>query len=324
IKREIGVGQLRDRRAVGLPVIAALGGMIVPALIFTAFNAGGPGADGWGIPMATDIAFALGVVTLLGSRVPPSVKVLLLTLAIADDIGAIVVIALFYSDDLAVGWLVAAVAITALVIVMRRVGVVHPLPFVAAGLALWAAVYESGIHATIAGVVMGLTMPARPAVDGGESPCDRLIGMLHPWTSFVVVPLFALANAGIGLSVDAISDPSSVLVGVAVALVVGKLIGVVGFSWLAVRVGIGRLPAAATWRHIVGVGALAGIGFTVSLFITGLAFDAPTLQADAKVGIFGASIVAALAGAAVFASARDRGVVSTVCHIAAGSEDSAR
>jgi NhaA family Na+:H+ antiporter len=332
IKKELVSGELRDRRAVALPAMAALGGMIVPALIFVAFNAGGDGSRGWGIPMATDIAFALGVVALLGARVPGPVKVLLLTLAIVDDIGAIVVIAIFYSSGIDAVMLAVAVAIVAGVVVLHRLHVEYPPVLVAAGVALWLVVYESGVHATIAGVVMGLLTPAVAAqteleadevvdvlagrpdlharevrataalVKGSISACERTIDALHPWTSFVIVPLFALGNAGIELSGDAISSPSRVAFGVAVALVVGKFLGVVSFSWLAVRIGLGRLPTGARWSHMAGVGAVAGIGFTVSLFVTGLAFDDPGLQADAKIGILAASIVAATAGALVFSS----------------------
>jgi Na+:H+ antiporter, NhaA family len=330
IKRELVVGELRDRRAIAVPAMAALGGMIVPALIYSAFNAGGPGAGGWGIPMATDIAFALGVVALLGSRVPTPIKVLLLTLAIVDDIGAIVVIAIFYSDELQLGFVVGALAVALMVVGMHRVRVIYPPVMVLAGFAMWLMLFESGVHATIAGVVMGLLTPAKPLQNDLEaeqfvdvlenrsdlqaddvrhaamlirnsvSACERLIGALHPWTSYVIVPLFALANAGIVLSADAISSPSRVLAGVAVALVAGKLIGIVGFSWLTVRLGLGRLPNGTTWSQLFGVGALAGIGFTVSLFITGLAFDSAAIQDDAKIGIFAASIVAAMAGALVF------------------------
>jgi NhaA family Na+:H+ antiporter len=330
IKREMTVGELRDRRAVGLPVMAALGGMVVPALIYLSFNAGGGGVDGWGIPMATDIAFALGVVALLGRRVPAAIKVLLLTLAIVDDIGAIVVIAIFYTDELRWGLLLAALGLIALIAVMHRVQVTSAPALFLLGLALWLVVFESGVHATIAGVALGLLTPARPmqteleadeivdalenrddlhaadvravasAVRGSVSACDRLIDVLHPWTSFVIVPIFALANAGIGLSVDTFSDPSAVLLGVLAGLVVGKLVGVVSFSWLAVRLGVGRLPAGARWGHIVGVGAVAGIGFTVSLFITGLAFTSESVQDDAKAGTLVASMVAALVGAALF------------------------
>jgi NhaA family Na+:H+ antiporter len=329
IKRELVVGELRDRRAVALPAMAALGGMLVPAAIFLAFNAGGDGRQGWGIPMATDIAFALGVVALLGRRVPPAVKVLLLTLAIVDDIGAILVIAVFYTDRVEFEFVIAAVVIAAIVLVMHRARVVYPPMIAIAGFALWLAVYESGIHATIAGVVMGLLTPARPIqseleaeelvdvlesdddvradevratatlIRGSVSPCDRLIDGLHPWTSYLIVPIFALANAGIVLSADAITSPSAVLAGVAVALVAGKFIGVTVFSWIAVRLGFGRLPDGARWGHVMGVGAVAGIGFTVSLFITGLAFDDVAVQDDAKIGILAASVIAALAGAAV-------------------------
>jgi NhaA family Na+:H+ antiporter len=319
-----------------LPALAALGGMIVPALIYTAFNAGGAGSDGWGIPMATDIAFAMGVVALLGSRVPAPVKVLLLTLAIVDDIGAIAVIAVFYTDDLRAGMLLVAAGLAVLVWAMYRVNVTSPVLFVVAGAALWLAVYESGVHATIAGVVLGLLTPARPSQSALESdeivqvlenrselkaedvratanlirdsvsPCDRLIEAFHPWTSYVVLPIFALANAGIPLSADTIRDPSDVLLGVVVGLVVGKLVGVVSFSWLAVRLGIGRLPAGTRWGHIVGLGAVAGIGFTVSLFISGLAFPPGPLQDDAKMGILIASGIAAALAALVFSTASRR------------------
>jgi NhaA family Na+:H+ antiporter len=336
IKRELIVGELRDRRSVALPALAALGGMIVPAVIYLSFNGGGDGADGWGIPMATDIAFALGVVALLGSRVPAGVKVLLLTLAIVDDIGAIAVIAVFYADDFEPGLLVVAAGIAALVAVMHKAHVIYPPLLAITAMALWLAVYESGVHATIAGVVLGLLTPARPIqteleaeeivdvletraelraddvratatlIRGSVSACDRLIDALHPWTSFVVVPVFALANAGINLSVGAIAEPSAVLIGVAVALVVGKIIGIVSFSWLAIRLRLGRLPDGAHWGHIVGVGAVAGIGFTVSLFITGLAFDSKVLQDDAKIGTLIASVVAAGGGAIILGLAARR------------------
>lgn len=340
IKRELVVGELRDRRAVALPAMAALGGMIVPAAIFLAFNAGTDGAKGWGIPMATDIAFALGVVALLGSRVPPAVKVLLLTLAIVDDIGAIIVIAIFYTDRVEFKFVIAAAVIAAVVTMMHRARVVYPPLIALAGFALWLTVYESGIHATIAGVIMGLLTPARPIqseleaeelvnvlendddiradevrataalIRGSVSACDRLIDALHPWTAYLIVPIFALANAGIVLSGDAISSPSAVMSGVAVALVAGKFIGVTMFSWIAVRFGFGRLPEGTRWGHVMGVGAVAGIGFTVSLFITGLAYDDIAIQDDAKIGILAASIIAALAGAAILvAAARPGGKV---------------
>jgi len=336
IKRELVVGELRDRRAVALPAMAALGGMLVPAAFYLAFNAGGDGAHGWGIPMATDIAFALGVVALLGGRVPPAVKVLLLTLAIVDDIGAIVVIAVFYTNEIEFTFVVVAAAISVLVMLMHRVRIVYPPAIAIAGFALWLAVYESGIHATIAGVIMGLLTPARPIqseleaeelvsvlendddiraeevratamlIRGSVSACDRLIEGLHSWTSYLIVPIFALANAGIVLTADSITSPTAVLGGVAIALVAGKIVGVTVFSWIAVRLGIGRLPEGTRWGHIIGVGAVAGIGFTVSLFITGLAFDDVAIQDEAKIGILAASVIAALAGAGVLAAASRR------------------
>ena len=336
IKRELVAGELRDRKAVALPAMAALGGMIVPALIFLAFNAGGDGRDGWGIPMATDVAFALGVVALLGSRVPASIKVLLLTLAIVDDIGAIVVIALFYTSDLEPTFLVFAAGVAVVVAVILRLDVTYPPIFLGLGLLLWLLVYESGVHATIAGVVMGLLTPgtarqtdleadefvnvlenrgdlhasdvrvAAYAIRGSVSACDRLIDGLHPWTSYVIVPLFALANAGVQLDGGQLTDPSAVFVGVFLGLVIGKLVGISAFSWLTVRVGLGRLPAGTNWAHIVGVGTVAGIGFTVSLFITGLAFEPVALQDDAKIGILTASIIAAIVGWVVFSWAGRR------------------
>lgn len=333
IKRELIVGELRDRRSVALPAMAALGGMLVPAAIYFGFNAGTDGTAGWGIPMATDIAFALGVVALLGSRVPAAVKVLLLTLAIVDDIGAILVIAVFYTDQVQLTFLIAAAIITCIVLIMHRAHIVY-MPLIALmGGALWICVFESGVHATIAGVIMGVLMPARPLqseleadevvgmlnrstpvrareirvaaslIRGSVAACDRMTEVIHPWSSYLIIPIFALANAGISLSADAITSPSSVLSGVAVALVFGKFIGVTVFSWIAVRFGLGRLPAGVTWTHILGVGSVAGIGFTVSLFITDLAFTKPALQDDSKIGILIASIVAALVGVVVLARA---------------------
>ena len=261
--------------------------------------------------------------------VPAALKVFLLTLAIVDDIGAIVVIALFYTDDLAPQYLVAAAGLVGLVVLMRRGRVVYPPVYIAAGVALWLAVYESGVHATIAGVVMGLLTPARPlqseldaqamvdhlenrpeltvdevratsrAIAQSVSLCDRLIELLHPWTSYVIVPIFALANAGIALNGSAFTSPSSVFLGVTVGLVLGKLAGITAFVWLAVHLRVATLPQGATWRHVTGVAAVAGIGFTVSLFITSLAFTDPGLQADAKAGILAASIVAAVIGSLV-------------------------
>ena len=331
IKRELVVGELRQPAAAALPAIAALGGMVVPALIYTAFNAGGDGSAGWGIPMATDIAFAVGVVSLLGRWVPTSLKIFLLTLAIVDDIGAILVIALFYTDDLSVGWLVAALALVGVLILMRLGRVWYTPMYLAVGVVVWLAVFQSGVHATIAGVVLGLLAPARPllstsrigdvlqrSLSGGPvsasaarraafelregvSVAERLEDLLHPWTSFLIIPIFALANAGVELSSDSIEAAvsSPVTIGVVLGLVLGKLAGVGSFTWVAVRLGWCELPRRATWSKVLGIGAVSGIGFTVSLFITNLAFDSPETTEQAKIGILVASAAAAVIGAVI-------------------------
>jgi NhaA family Na+:H+ antiporter len=302
IKRELVEGELRDRRQAATPALAALGGMVVPALIYLGFNAGGAGQDGWGIPIATDIAMAVGVLSLLGSRVVPSIKVFLLALAIVDDIGAIVVIAVFYASEFEVLPFLAALAVVGAIVVVQRLGVDAVAVYVVLGAGLWLALHESGVHATLAGVALGLLTPTRRRRRGAsESVVEWLEHGLHPWTSFVIVPLFALANAGIPISADSLSDAASstITYGVIAGLVVGKLVGVTAATWLAVRLRIGDLPRAASWRSIVGIGALAGIGFTVSIFVTGLAFADVALQDEAKLGILTASLLAAMLGAAV-------------------------
>ncbi|HTH06856.1 MAG TPA: Na+/H+ antiporter NhaA [Ilumatobacteraceae bacterium] len=335
IKREVVEGELRDPRTAALPAIAAIGGMTVPALIYVAINAGGAGVSGWGIPMATDIAMAIGVVSLLGSRVAPSLKLFLLALAIVDDIGAILVIAIFYSDDIDFGALSIAVVLVGAVALLRWLGVRYVALYVVVGAALWLAVFESGVHATIAGVILGLMAPTRPFrqrelideeslldVSTAEAAAQTAMlaresvsvvewmeHLLHPWTSFLIVPLFALANAGIPITSTTLSHAfsSRVTYGVLFGLVVGKFIGVVGASWIATRLGIGTMPRGATWRGIFGVGAVAGIGFTVSIFVAGLAFDdKPLLENDAKIGILAASIIAATIGSFVLARREPR------------------
>jgi NhaA family Na+:H+ antiporter len=284
--------------------------------------------------MATDIAMAVGVVSLLGSRVVPSLRLFLLALAIVDDIGAILVIAVFYSGEIHFDALAVAIGLVLLVAVLRRAGV-RPNPiYVVAGAGMWLALEESGLHATLAGVVMGLMAPTRPIVQRefvdaealadistasaarqtavlareSVSLVEWLEHVLHPWTSFVIVPLFALANAGVPISVDALSDAASspITYGVVVGLVVGKLVGVTGFTWLAVRWRLGELPPGATWRGIVGVGALAGVGFTVSIFVAGLAFDDLARQDEAKIGILVASVLAAALGSFILTRRRAR------------------
>ncbi len=342
IKRELVSGELRDPRVAALPAIAALGGMVVPALIYLAFNSSGTEARGWGIPMATDIAFALGVLSLVAPRIPTSLKAFLLALAIVDDIGAIVVIAIFYSG--LIDWvpLVLAAALVAGVGLLQRLRVTYGIVFTVMGLAAWLATSASGIHPTIAGVALGLVTRAtpfqRPAavsleahrianetldqpdpVDAdaplwlrlGElsrqavSPLARMESLLHPWTSFVVIPIFALANAGIELSGSALAEAatSPVTQGVVAGLVVGKPLGIALASWLGIRFGLARLPRDAGLLHLVGVGALAGIGFTVSIFIADLAFTDRSLEEAAKVGVLWASILAGAVGAALIAVA---------------------
>ena len=331
IKQEVVGGQLASPRAAAIPAIGAVGGMVVPAAVYTAVNAGGAGADGWAIPMATDVAFALGVLALLGRWVPPGLKVVLLALAIVDDIGAIVVIAAFYTSDIEPGWLAAAAAGLAAVALIRRRGVRYMPVYAVLGAAVWFATYRSGVHATVAGVALGLLTPARPlmpevdadrvagelsgdtAVSAAEvraisfriresvPVAERLQDLLHPWTSFVVVPLFALANAGVAVSSGALADAatSPVTLGVVLGLVVGKTVGVAGAVALGRRLGLGVLPPGVTMRHVVGMGGLAGIGFTVSLFVTGLAFGDGALADQAKLGILAASVLAAAVGAVV-------------------------
>lgn len=337
IKRELVHGDLRHRSTALLPVVCAIGGMVVPALLYLAFNAGGPGERGWGVPMATDIAFSLGVLALAGRRVPVSLKVFLLTLAVVDDIGAIIVIALFYSAGVQVGWLLAAVAVVGAFGLLHRLGVQSLVPYVVLAGALWVATFEAGIHATIAGVALGLLTPARPwqrpeavrhvaatwleedhLADGRDeerdqtamlevaalaaeavSPVERFERALHPYTSFVVLPVFALANAGVDLSpvTGAPSLSSPVSLGVLFGLVLGKPIGITLAAVIATRAGGVRLPAHAGWVEMVGVGLLAGIGFTVSLFVTGLAFEGP-LADEAKLAILLASLLAGALGSA--------------------------
>jgi NhaA family Na+:H+ antiporter len=295
IKRELVEGELRDRARARLPVAAALGGMVGPALIYFVWNPSGEATRGWGIPMATDIAFALGLLALLGPRVPRGLKLFLLTLAIVDDIGAIVVIAVFYSDGIEPVWLGGGAAVLAVIYVARRLGARHPLVVVLPAFVLWVCVFQSGVHATIAGVTLGLLIPA--ATDRDRVVLDRLERGIHPWTSFLIVPVFALANAGVALGPDALREAASspIAWGVATGLVAGKIVGIVGVTALGPRLRLGRLPAGVRFRQVLGIGAVAGIGFTVSLFVAEVAFNG-TLLDEAKAGILAASLVAAALG----------------------------
>jgi NhaA family Na+:H+ antiporter len=298
IKRELTVGELSAWRHAALPVVAAAGGMVVPALVYVAVNIGGDGVGGWGIPMATDIAFAVGVLALAGDRLPSAVRVLVLALAVVDDLGVIVVIAVFYADDLAVVPLLVGLAGLAAIAVLRRAGRHQPVLHVALGVGVWFAVHESGVHATIAGVAVALLVP----VASGE----RLERALVPWTERLILPLFALVNAGVVLSADAVGDAagSAVTLGIVLGLVVGKPLGVGGAAWLAVRAGWVHLPPGVATRHLAVLASVAGIGFTVSLFVAGLAFDDPALTAEATIGVLVGSLLATAVAVGALRTAR--------------------
>ena len=340
IKREILVGELATRRTATLPVAAALGGMLVPAMLYSFLNAGGPGAVGWGIPVATDIAFALGVLALLGDRVPGSLRVFLAALAIADDLGAVLVIALFYTGTLDWSALAGAAAVLTILVSCNRLGVHRPQIYAVLGAVLWLFVLKSGVHATVAGVLLALTIPARTRINeeefveraeegladfraadapgttvlsnrghqqalqalesacaSAQAPLQKMEHALHGAVLFFVMPVFAIANAGVSLGGGvgaAVRSP--IAWGVAVGLVVGKPIGILLASILAVRSGMADLPAGVNWRHVHGVGWLGGIGFTMSLFVAGLAFSDHGVLDTAKIGVFAASVVAGTVG----------------------------
>lgn len=323
VKRELVHGELRDPRRAALPIAAALGGMIAPAAIYLLLIGDGPGRDGWGIPMATDIAFVVGCMAVLGKRIPIGLRVLLLTLAIADDIGAILVIAIGYSDGVDLGMLGLGAAGIALVALLARMGVRSFGVYTVVGIAIWLFFHESGVHATIAGVILGLQTPARSYLDqtalgrflqrpeasqvagvGGVqrvmqiaresvSPLDYLMHALHAWVGFAILPIFALANAGVRLDAAALTHPLAISVGA--GLLLGKPIGIVAVSWIAVKTRLSSLPAGVTWSVVGGAGFLAGIGFTMAIFIASLALEGELLD-TAKVGILAGSALAAVIG----------------------------
>ena len=306
IKRELVKGELRELKTAILPIGAAVGGMILPALVYLAFNSSGLTSQGWGIPIATDIAFAVAVLSLLGRHVPLSLKIFLLTLAIADDIGAIIIIALFYAEIIHYGFLLASIGLVLSLFVFRkqltdRLGLV-----VIAGAVLWVTTHLSGIHASIIGAAMGLLAPVA-SQGNGLSVSEKVEKFFLPISTFLVLPLFAFANAGFVLTTDVLDDNSSVIWGIILGLIVGKSIGITAVSWLLVKLGVAKLPEHVHWPHIVGVGFIAGIGFTVSIFITELAFSGNTGLIDtAKVSICIASIVSALLGMIVLRLVRQR------------------
>jgi len=340
VKRELVAGELRDLRKAALPIAAALGGMIVPAAIYLFLQWGEPGQRGWGIPMATDIAFVVGCMALLGSRVPPGLRVMLLSLAIADDIGAIIVIAIGYTDTIHWGALAAGVAGFGVIYALMRLGVRSKGIYTVVGIGVWFGFHESGVHATVAGVIIGLMTPTESAVSDsglqrtlgqldqflhGEwdsdtqrrqllqrmqraareamSPLEWLEHNLHPWVSFGIIPLFALANAGVPFELSDLG--SDVAVATMLGLFVGKPLGVFGASFLAVKLGLASLPRGVSWLAVLGGGFLAGIGFTMALFIAGLALEGDALDI-AKVGILGGSLASAAVGMGVLMAALPR------------------
>jgi len=341
IKRELLVGELSSMQKASLPIAAALGGMIVPAVLYTVFNMGGNGSSGWGIPMATDIAFVVGIMALLGPRVPLTLKVFVLALAIADDIGAVLVIAIFYTSEISITALVVAGVILIILASLNKLGTKSLIPYTILGIILWVAFLKSGVHATIAGILLAFTIPASARYntkrfsdktkallnkfdqtgEHGENvlsnegrqtdvmaieenckkiltPLQRFEHGLHPWVSFLIIPIFALANAGVTLAgmdvIGAITSPVSL--GIIVGLFIGKQVGIFGFSWIAVKLKFASLPEGVTWKKIYAGGILAGIGFTMSLFIAGLAFTDQTLIDLSKIGVLCGSLLSGVIG----------------------------
>lgn len=337
IKRELLVGELSSLRQALFPISAAIGGMLIPAAIFLAINAGRPGESGWGIPMATDIAFALGILALLGKRAPLSLKIFLTAVAIVDDIGAVLVIALFYTSELVWSSLGLAAIIFVILLLISRMGVRKPLPYALLGILLWVAFLKSGVHATVAGVLLAMAIPATTIINrkgflertrhyleqfenegirdgnpfttnkqraylqaiedctnGVQAPLQQMEHALHPWVAYFIMPIFALANAGVNLRTDLLAALLNPLaIGIVLGLVIGKQIGITVMAWLVTRIGLSEKAKSITWRQIYGVSMLGGIGFTMSLFISNLAFDDPALLANAKVGILAASAISA-------------------------------
>jgi NhaA family Na+:H+ antiporter len=341
IKRELLVGELSSIQKASLPIAGALGGMIVPAILYTIFNTGGEGARGWGIPMATDIAFVVGIMALLGPRVPITLKIFVLALAIADDIGAVLVIAIFYTAEISTSALVIAAIVLLILIVLNRLGTKSLIPYTIFGVILWLAFLKSGVHATIAGVLLAFTIPASSRYDTNkfservkqlinhfdstgdhwknvlnnserqhdvmaiEESCEKILTplqrfehQLHPWVAFLIIPVFALANAGVTIAgMDFIAAlTSSVSLGIILGLFIGKQIGIFIFSFAAVKFKLASLPYGVSWKNLYGAGILAGIGFTMSLFIAGLAFTNPELLDLAKIGILSGSLLSGIIG----------------------------
>jgi len=346
IKREFTVGHLATKRQAALPVAAAIGGMAAPALLYLAIIPQGPWSHGWGVPMATDTAFAVALIVMMGARVPVELRIFLTAAAIVDDIGAILVVAAFYSGELSLGHLAGAVVVTGLLAWLNRSGVYRVLPYMLLGLVLWALVHAGGLHATLAGVVLALFIPTRPPAnlraltmqanalvmaeakhseevlrhgpslptlraldaihDRIESPADRMLRHVEPWSSYAVLPLFALANAGVAMATEVLAGREPLMFAIAAGLVIGKPVGLLAASWLAVRLNLALKPDEYSWRQLAGAGALAGIGFTMSLFIAGQAFPVPDDFDAAKIAVFAASIASAVIGVIILWTAPRR------------------
>lgn len=300
IKREIVKGELRTLRAASVPIVAAIGGMAVPAIIYMAINNGQQGFSGWGIPMTTDIAIAVGVLALLGNRIPSALRLFLLTLAVVDDIGAILIIAVFYSQAVNLTALAVAAGILLCIGILQWLRLLNFGIFVMLGIALWFAFHASGVHAAIAGALLGLSAPIVSRRKDKRAIAGRLERALIPVSAFVVVPLFALANAGVAFSVNAFDERAAILAGIGIVagLVIGKVLGIVGATWLLVKLTSARLPKEVSWRLLSGAGLLAGIGFTLSIFIAEIAFTSESLTQAAKISIFVASLLSAGLGLA--------------------------
>jgi NhaA family Na+:H+ antiporter len=349
IKRELLIGELSDIKRAMLAVVGAVGGMVVPAAIYAYWNAGLPSLRGWGIPMATDIAFAIGVITILGSRAPLALKVFITAVAIVDDLGAVLVIAIFYTADLATQPLIVAAVAMGVLTLFNRMNVRSPWPYILVGVVLWIAVLKSGVHATVAGVLLAFTIPANRTMDapsflekarrylaefaedlkpgqsaptedqrdavhalekaaeGLQAPLARLEHGLHPWVAYFIMPVFALANAGVSFQGgDGGLFDSPITVGIIAGLLFGKQIGILFFAWITMKMGITAMPDGVNWRQMWGVSLLAGIGFTMSLFIANLAFESRAMLVDAKIGILAASLIAGVGGAIVLLVAGDK------------------
>ncbi len=341
IKRELLVGELSSIQKSSLPIAGALGGMIIPAVLYSLLNAGGSGSGGWGIPMATDIAFVVGIMALLGPRIPLTLKIFVLALAIADDIGAVLVIAIFYTAEISTSALIVAAIVLVVLIILNRLGTKSLIAYSILGIILWVAFLKSGVHATIAGVLLAFTIPASSRFDTKkfsekvkefinhfdstgdhwknvlnnserqndvmaiESSCEKVLTPLqrfehglHPWVSFFIIPVFALANAGVTLSGLNIFEAlfSEISLGIILGLFIGKQIGIFGFSFLAVKLKLASLPQGVNWKNLYGAGMLAGIGFTMSLFIASLAFANPELLDLSKIGVLTGSIISGVFG----------------------------